>query len=76
MCIRDRDRGRELQGDENNDVGLEGDSHQGSSGSLEENSQDLEEAEEASFFYAKNEPSILMTEEMLESCLLYTSRCV
>lgn len=60
------DRGRELQGDEDYDVGLEGDSHQGSSGSLEENSQDLEEAEEASFFYSKNEPSILMTEEMLE----------
>lgn len=60
------DRGRELQGDEDYDVGLEGDSHQGSSGSLEENSQDLEEAEEASFFYSKNKPSILMTEEMLE----------
>jgi len=60
------DRGRELQGDEDYDVGLEGDSHQGSSGSLEENSQDLEEAEEASFFYSKNKPSTLMTEEMLE----------
>lgn len=60
------DRGRELQGNEDYDVGLEGDSYQGSSGSLEENSKDLEEAEEASFFYSKNEPSILMTEEMLE----------
>lgn len=60
------DRGRELQGDEDYDVDLEGDSHQGSSGSLEENSQDLEEAEEASFFYSKNKPSTLMTEEMLE----------
>ena len=61
------DRRRELQGDEEYDVGLEGDYHQGSSGRLEEeNIETMEEADEASFFYAKDEPSILMTEEMLE----------
>lgn len=61
------DRRREFQGDEEYDVGLEGDYHQGSSGILEENIEPVEEADEASFFYAKDEPSILMTEEMLET---------
>ncbi len=61
-------RRREDQGDEDHDVGFEGDYHQGSGRSLgqEENIEMTEEAKQASFFYAKDEPSILITEEMLE----------
>lgn len=60
-------RGREFQGNESHDVSLEGDYHQGSSGSLkEENIQDFKEADQASFFYAKDDPSVLMTKEMEE----------
>ncbi|UQF71652.1 DEAD/DEAH box helicase family protein [Vagococcus lutrae] len=62
------DKRRELQRDEDNDVSLEGDYRQGSRGSLDQkdNTEEMEEAEGASFFYGKDEPSNLMTEEMLE----------
>ena len=56
------DRNREFKSDARNDVSLEGDSNQGSHRSIEQ----VEEAEKASFFYSKDNPSVLITEEMLK----------
>jgi hypothetical protein len=56
------DRNREFKSDASNDVSLEGDSNQGSNRSIEQ----VEEAEKASFFYSKDNPSVLITEEMLK----------
>ena len=63
MENRERNESR-IQG---NDFGLERDDNQGNSGSLENSIEKTnEEAENASFFYSKEDPYNLMTDEMLE----------
>ncbi|HGK7334679.1 TPA: DEAD/DEAH box helicase family protein [Streptococcus suis] len=63
MENRERNESR-IQG---NDFSLERDDNQGNSGSLENSIEKTnEEAENASFFYSKENPDNLMTDEMLE----------
>ncbi len=51
---------------EQSSVSIERDCNKGSSGSLKENNIINEEAGEASFFYSKDDPDNLMTDEMLK----------
>lgn len=51
---------------EQSSISIERDSNKGSSGSLKENNIINEEADKASFFYSKDDPDNLMTDEMLE----------
>ncbi|MBU5669274.1 DEAD/DEAH box helicase family protein [Peptoniphilus sp. MSJ-1] len=60
------DKGRESERVQGNDEHIEGNGNQRIRGSLENEINSDKEADKASFFYAKDNPSILMTDEMLE----------
>ena len=60
------DNRRESSRVSSDDLSTERDSNQGSSRSLENGENDLEGAKKAPFFYSKDNPDELMTDEMLE----------